>query len=275
MMSSKVLLIEDDPATAERLVNICRRLGLDVSYCANIVEAQAALRSDQPFLALLVDLMLPPNFRDEGIRFIEGLDDRNEAQIISFSAREDSMKQIVDRAYQAGSRRFLDKNATDFSFEFERELELVIRESRSRVFISYGHNELLKLKWRQFISQTMRKNTILFDDIPSRGKTVIEKLEIIAALSCFAVVLMTADDLLADGGVRARQNVIHEVGYFQGYLGRHRVVLLVERGVEIFTNISGIVTIGFVRDHFEACFEALRLEIDAAFREDAADVRSN
>ena len=45
--------------------------------------------------------------------------------------------------------------------------------------------------------------------------------------------------------IRARQNVVHEIGFFQGKYGRSRVVLLAEQGVEIFTNISGIVRIDF------------------------------
>jgi len=75
---------------------------------------------------------------------------------------------------------------------------------------------------------------------------------------------MTKDDVQEDAGVRARQNVVHEIGFFQGKYGRQNVVLLAERGVEIFSNISGILRIEFDADHFEAVFDQLRLEIDAA-----------
>jgi predicted nucleotide-binding protein len=72
---------------------------------------------------------------------------------------------------------------------------------------------------------------------------------------------MTGDDELRDGGVRARQNVIHELGFFQGRYGRDKVILLVEEGVELFSNISGIIYIRFDPNNFGATFESLRLEI--------------
>ena len=61
----------------------------------------------------------------------------------------------------------------------------------------------------------------------------------------FAVILLTADD---DGAVtgeteyrpRARQNVILELGYFIGKLGRPRVTALYQEGVEIPTDYHGV-----------------------------------
>jgi len=61
--------------------------------------------------------------------------------------------------------------------------------------------------------------------------------------------------------MRARQNVIHEIGFFQGKYGRKNVVLLCEEGVELFSNISGIVYIQFDRNHFPEVFEQLRNEL--------------
>jgi len=61
-----------------------------------------------------------------------------------------------------------------------------------------------------------------------------------------AVVLLTADDLGRAGAAdkdqpRARQNVIFEAGYFVAKLGRDRVVLLHEAGVELPSDLSGVV----------------------------------
>lgn len=58
--------------------------------------------------------------------------------------------------------------------------------------------------------------------------------------------LLTADDLGRAKGVdgdkaRARQNVVFEAGYFAGLLGRARVVLLHETGVELPGDLDGIV----------------------------------
>lgn len=60
-----------------------------------------------------------------------------------------------------------------------------------------------------------------------------------------AVIVMTADDRTKEGFGRARQNVIHEVGLFQGRYGFNRVILLQQVGTEDFSNIAGLQTIRF------------------------------
>jgi predicted nucleotide-binding protein len=61
------------------------------------------------------------------------------------------------------------------------------------------------------------------------------------------VVLLTGDDEGRQRGAeqelqpRARQNVILELGFFVGALGRQRVVLLYEDGVELPSDISGVL----------------------------------
>jgi predicted nucleotide-binding protein len=60
-------------------------------------------------------------------------------------------------------------------------------------------------------------------------------------------VLLTGDDEARQRGaeqelrLRARQNVILELGFFVGALGRQRVVLLYEEGVELPSDISGVL----------------------------------
>lgn len=40
---------------------------------------------------------------------------------------------------------------------------------------------------------------------------------------------------------RARQNVVFEAGYFMGKLGRNRIVIVAEHGVELPSDMQGIV----------------------------------
>lgn len=66
----------------------------------------------------------------------------------------------------------------------------------------------------------------------------------------FAVVLLTSDDLgrAASAPVdlpRARQNVVFELGYFYGKLGRDRVVVLNKDGVEGPSDVRGIAYIAY------------------------------
>jgi hypothetical protein len=110
-----------------------------------------------------------------------------------------------------------------------------------RVFVSHGHDETAKLEMKAFLATEAGHTPVVLGDQPGRqGLTIIEALERFSSGCQFAVVLLTGDDVTSDGGRRARQNVIHEIGFFQGRLGRTRVVLLVQEGVEIPSNLGGL-----------------------------------
>ena len=91
-------------------------------------------------------------------------------------------------------------------------------------------------------------DVIILDEQPNQGRTIIEKFEDHAGEVGFAVVVMTGDDR---GGVRdassetyqlrARQNVIFELGYFVARLRRGRVCALHEPRVEIPSDYQGVV----------------------------------
>lgn len=118
-----------------------------------------------------------------------------------------------------------------------------------KVFITHGHNEVAKLKIKDYLLTRLSHEPVILGEQPGRqGLTIIEALEKFSEGCEFAVILLTTDDLTKDGGQRARQNVIHEVGFFQGRLGRSKVVLIVEKGVEIPSNLLGLFYIQYERD---------------------------
>jgi predicted nucleotide-binding protein len=114
----------------------------------------------------------------------------------------------------------------------------------SKVFIVHGHDELNKL----IIARTLMQlglNPIILHEQANAGKTLIEKFEHNSNVG-FAIILLTADDLGkakndADLKSRARQNVILELGYFIGKLGRDKVMALHEEGVELPSDLAGFV----------------------------------
>ena len=114
-----------------------------------------------------------------------------------------------------------------------------------RVFVVHGRDEAAKEKVRTFLTQ-LELEPVILDEQPSQGQTVIEKFEGNADVD-FAVVLFTPDDTggLADSSneprPRARQNVIFELGFFVGKLGRKKVCVLHKGGVEIMSDYHGIV----------------------------------
>ena len=76
--------------------------------------------------------------------------------------------------------------------------------------------------------------------------------------AAIAFLVMTAEDEQPDGNLRARMNVVHEAGLFQGRLGFYRAIILLEEGCEEFSNIKGLVQIRFPKGNIKAVFEEIR-----------------
>lgn len=131
-----------------------------------------------------------------------------------------------------------------------------------KVFISHGHNELVKHKLKDFVRDRLHMEPVVLAEQPDNGLTIVEKLEKYGKQCDFVLILLTGDDATESGGHRARQNVIHELGYFHGVLGRKRVLLLKEKGVELFSNISGLIYKEFPSGAIESIFEDIRLALE-------------
>ncbi len=81
---------------------------------------------------------------------------------------------------------------------------------------------------------------------------------------------MTGEDETSEGGLRARQNVIHEAGLFQGHLGFNRAIVLLEEGTEEFSNIQGIEQIRFGKKNIKETFGEVLATLRREFAEDPA-----
>jgi predicted nucleotide-binding protein len=115
----------------------------------------------------------------------------------------------------------------------------------SKVFVVHGHDESAREGVARFLERIGLEAIILAEQ-PNRGRTIIEKFMDYAREVGFAVVLLTPDDLggaTADASQksRVRQNVIFELGYFVGSLGRGRACLLRKGEVEIPSDLYGVV----------------------------------
>jgi predicted nucleotide-binding protein len=117
------------------------------------------------------------------------------------------------------------------------------------IFIVHGRDQSSKNEVARILEH-LKFDVIILQEQPNRGQTVIEKFQQHSLQVAFAVVLMTADDRAAGPGDvlpeqanRARQNVILELGYFMGTLGRDRVATLISPGVEQPSDILGIAYI--------------------------------
>ncbi|MFL5739903.1 MAG: TIR domain-containing protein [Flavisolibacter sp.] len=116
----------------------------------------------------------------------------------------------------------------------------------NKVFIVHGQNNEIKVN----VARTIEKlglEAIILHEQANAGKTILEKFEEYSDVG-FAVVLLTDDDLgknKKDDNLnsRARQNVILELGYFIGKFTRNKVCPLYIPGVELPSDLLGLLYI--------------------------------
>lgn len=138
--------------------------------------------------------------------------------------------------------------------------------NRSKVFIVHGHDEAALQGLARFLEK-LGLDAIVLREQANRGRSIIEKFEDHASEVGFAVILLTPDDLgsavsAPEHNRRARQNVIFELGFFAGKLGRGRVCLLRKGEVEIPSDLYGVIYTDL--DPGEAWKLALVRELKAA-----------
>jgi predicted nucleotide-binding protein len=137
------------------------------------------------------------------------------------------------------------------------------------VFVVHGHDDAAREEVARFLSKA-DFNPVILHEQASGGRTVIEKLEKYADVG-FAVVLLTPDDVGSpkDGKLqpRARQNVVAELFYFIGKLGRERVCAIKKGELETPSDIGGVVYVpldagGGWRQKLLRELEAVGYEVD-------------
>lgn len=118
------------------------------------------------------------------------------------------------------------------------------KRNGNNIFIVHGHDGELK----ESVARLVEKQgiePIILSDKANQGKTIIEKIEKYSDVGG-AICLFTADDLGREKNeselkVRARQNVVFEAGYFMGQLGRDHIAIIAENGIEMPSDLSGVV----------------------------------
>jgi predicted nucleotide-binding protein len=115
-----------------------------------------------------------------------------------------------------------------------------------RIFLVHGHDQAALQETARFLER-LDQDVVILREQPNQGRTIIEKFEEYADVG-FAVILLTPDDRGGTAAqaydaqkLRARQNVILELGYFLGRLGRNRVCALYRPGVETPSDYSGVL----------------------------------
>ena len=191
-----------------------------------------------------VERFLISNFGKESYEY-------EEFQKISFGVRDYTIINATHNDWISACNKGLRK-AKAFLTVFVEELQAdnqseknqMAERKYNRVFIVHGHNGELKEKVARIIEK-QGIEAIILSEQANTGKTIIEKIEANSDVGS-AICLFTADDIgqkksATEGQPRARQNVVFEAGYFMGKLGRDRVVFLADSGIELPSDLSGVV----------------------------------
>lgn len=163
----------------------------------------------------------------------------------------------------------LEKLARDIEQVFElranSELAVPVSDTPRRVFITHGRaNDWMHVQ--SFIERDLKIPTLELAQEPNQGRTLLQKLEQESSKCSYAVIVMTGDDTDSSGNPRARENVMHEIGYFQGKFGLSAVCLLHEEGTSIPSNIHGLAYVPFPKGYVNASFSLLMREFNAYFK---------
>ena len=154
-------------------------------------------------------------------------------------------------------QRLLLRRARELEAESETSSTPPVAQTSLKPVIFIGHSQNL-LYFR--VAEHIRKLSLdveLFEGESRTAKQIVEVLEQMLSRPNAAVILMTGDDTTDSGKKRARQNVVHELGLFQGRLGFERVAILVQSGVELPTNIDGLQQIRFREQEVQSVFPEL------------------
>ncbi len=172
-------------------------------------------------------------------------DEKNDAFENDMEFAESTIQSMIDEIRQFWPE---DESVADLPGRPQERDQSKAKPQGKRVFIVHGHDEAMKEAVARVVTQLGLEPIILHEQ-PNKGRTIIEKFTNYADVS-YAVVLLSPDDRAlpkdkstSQARPRARQNVVLELGYFLGQLGRDRVLPLYrgDRDFEMPSDYSGVV----------------------------------
>ena len=161
---------------------------------------------------------------------------------------------------------FDDLSQTPFVGYLNDALRALQRHESPFVFVIHGHNEARRRQLKEMLVGLQLRPIVLEDEVTGGAATVIEKFENLAPKCEYAIAIFTKDDLVEKEGrkyFQARPNVMYEVGWFAASLGRSRVLLLLEEGVDMFSDLQGVLQLRFAKS-LDECYRRIEMELKNA-----------
>jgi len=258
----KLLLVEDDSFFGRRIAEFLADNGIESTTTRTTAEA-LSIGLDE-FNGAIIDVMLPNDPAMSGISVEEARGGYLSGIALSRRIRQkhSNFPIILLSAELAGgeARAWAKDNGCYFLSKvddrsrlltFLTDLGLVHHVPRPRTFIVHGHDESMLRDLKDYLQNTLKwPEPVILREQRNGGKSIIEKFEENAGPIDWVFVLLSPDDKVFDPKTnderrRARQNVIFELGFFYGLLGRYegRVIVLKKGDVEIPSDIHGVIWI--------------------------------
>ena len=121
-----------------------------------------------------------------------------------------------------------------------------------KIFIGHGRSRQWE-KLKIHLQDKHELDVVAYETGARAGHTIRDILDRMSEESSLALLVLTGEDKTTNG-VRARQNVVHECGLFQGRLGFDRAILIVEHGVELASNFDGLQQLRFKKGRISEVF---------------------
>jgi predicted nucleotide-binding protein len=159
------------------------------------------------------------------------------------------LNSVGDRGAEAAEQLPAKRSSSRNSFPRKRK--------PATVFIGHGRSPIWRIL-KDYLSERLNLGWEEFNREPVAGIATTERLKSMLDRADFAFLVMTGEDEQPDGTLRARENVVHEAGLFQGRLGFARAIILAEDGCRTFSNLAGLTYIQFPKGNIQSCFEEIR-----------------
>jgi len=138
-----------------------------------------------------------------------------------------------------------------------------------RYIFVIAHQEVYWRELEQMLMDNFDVTPLVLQEQPDRGaSTIIEKFEAYARKCCYAVAVLTPDDSVQNNGnveLRARPNILFELGWLARHLGRDRIMMLVQEGTDLtaFSDFHGVLHRTF-KSHISEVFKEIMRELASA-----------
>lgn len=272
----KILFVEDEEFLRQQLAELFRRKGYEVFATQSPDEALDYVDASDMIDLVLLDVKLPVAqckrigvIESDGGKtagLIIGQEVRRKFRTIPIIFWTSSIERAVrDTVQEIGDCYLISKGAGPAPvFEIiSRAMTGLLTGTRPRCFIVHGHDAETMNQLKEYLVTVLHfPAPVVLKEEPSAGSTILEKIEKYSYDVDLVFVLLTPDDMVVSAKNntvthRPRQNVIFELGYFLGLLGRNtgRVIVLFKGNVEIPSDIHGLICIdiskGFDAAHGE------------------------